>query len=266
MLKMSITIERCRNCGGPLQSLALPCDYCDSLPGPLPLWRIPRDLPRGRVASLGRFRVGDLSYLVHGRLAPGVFLARRDTPLTEMVVLKVGDVQAEWERMRAIRRLSVGRFLGDLLPEPVHCALSDKGQRVLVYRWRREFQQTLASFSGRVPAESGVWVAHRLLEQLMELHSLGYRHGHLSAEHMLVHSEAHGLVLCGWSHCAQGAGTDVSDGLAAIAGTLGGKVPTELKRLLFSARGTAYEVNEELKRVSYAVLGPRKFCPLSRIQ
>ena len=266
MLKMSIMIERCRNCGGPLQSLALPCDYCDSLPGPLPSWRIPRELPKARVAALGRYRVGDVHYLVHGRLAANVFLARRDTPLTEMVVLKVGDVQAEWERMRALRRLCQGGFLGDLLPEPVHCALSERGQRVLVYRWRREFQRTLASFSGRVPAEAGVWIAHRLLEQLVELHALGYRHGGLRAEHMLVHSDAHGLALCGWSRCAQGSGADVSDGLGAIAGTLVSATPAPLKRLFLSARGPALEVNEELKRVSLAVLGPRKFCPLSQIR
>ncbi len=265
MLKMSIMIERCKNCGGPLQSLALPCEYCDSLPGPLPLWRIPKDLPRAHVASLGRFRVGDLSYLVHGRLAPGVFLARRDTPLTEMVVLKVGDVQREWEQMRCLRRLCQDSFLGNLLPEPVHCALSGKGQRVLVYRWRREFQQPLSFWSGRVPAEAGVWLSHRLLEQLMELHSLGYAHGNLRAEHLLVHSDAHGLALCGWSGLRQGASLDVAEGLSAIAGTLVSSTPAPLKRLLLSARGSAFEVNEELKRVSDAVLGPRKFCPLSKI-
>ncbi len=266
MLKMSIMVERCRNCGGPLQSLALPCDYCDSLAGPLPSWRIPRDLPRAHLSSLGRYRVGNIAYLVHGRLAPGVFLARRDTPLTEMVVLKVGDVQSEWERMRDLRRLCLGRFLGGLLPEPVQCARSEKGQQVLAYRWRRDFQRTLASFSGRVPAEAGVWLAHRLLEQLADLHALGYRHGNLRADHLLVHTEAHGLVLCGWSGCGRGTGSDVSDGLAAIAGALVSKTPPALKRLLLSSRGSALAINEELKRVSQAVLGPRKFCPLSQIE
>ena len=265
MLNMSTTIERCKNCGGPLQSLVSPCEYCDSLPGPLPSWRIPRDLPRPRVANLGRYRVGDRQYLVHGGLAPGVFLARRDSPLTEMVILKVGKVQAEWERMRAVHRLCAGRFLGRLLPEPVHCALSDSGKRVLVYRWRREFQRTLASYSGRVPAEAGVWLSHRLLEQLHELHGLGFQHGNLTAEHMLAHSDAHGLMLCGWSHCRPGQGSDVADGLKAIAGTLVANVPAPLRRLLTSARGSAFEVNEELKRVNAAVLGPRKFCPLSRL-
>lgn len=264
MLKMSITIERCKNCGGPLQSLALPCEYCDSLPGPLPTWRIPRDLPRARVATLGRFRVGDLNYLVHGRLAPDVFLARRDTPLTEMVVLKVGEVETEWERMRSLRRLCRDTFLGGLLPDPVHCALSGKGQRVLVYRWRREFQQSLCFWSGRVPAEAGVWLGHRLLEQLVQLHSLGYCHGNLRAEHLLVHCDAHGLALCGWSGLRQGVASDVPEGLAAIAGVLAAGTPAPLKRLLLSARGSAFEVNEELKRVSLAVLGPRKFCPLSK--
>ncbi|MBX3166011.1 MAG: hypothetical protein KF760_01320 [Candidatus Eremiobacteraeota bacterium] len=263
---MSIMLERCKNCGGPLQSRALPCEYCDSLPGPLPSWRIPRDLPRSRVASLGRFRVGDLSYLVHGRLAPGIFLARRDTPLTEMVVLKVGEVRAEWERMRALQRLCAGRFLGRHLPEPVQCALSDSGKRVLVYRWRREFQRTLASYAGRVPAEAGVWLSHRLLEQLHELHELGFQHGNLRAEHMLAHSEAHGLRLCGWSQCRPGQGSDVADGLEAIAGTLVARAPAPLKRLLGNARGSALEVNEELKRVSAAVLGPPKFCPLSQLR
>ncbi len=266
MLKMSIILERCKNCGGPLHSRAIPCEYCDSLPGPLPQWRVPQDLPRSTVRSLGRFRVGDLSYLVHGRLAPRVFLARRDTPLTEMVVLKVGDVQTEWERMRALRRLCVGRYLGDLLPEPVHCALSDKGQRVLVYRWRRDFQRPLSFWSGRVPAHAAVWIAHRLLEQLIELHAWGYRHGGLRAEHMLMHGDAHGLVLCGWSGLAQGQGSDVAEGLAAIAGTLDGRCPARLKQLLLGARGSALQVNEELKQVSSAVLGSRKFCPLSQIR
>lgn len=249
-----------------MQSLVSVCEYCDTLPGPLPSWRIPRELPRDRVSSLGRYRVGDLSYLVHGRLADNVFLARRDTPLTEMVVLKLGPVDAEWERMRSLRRLSQGRFLGRLLPEPVHCATSERGQRVLVYRWRREFQRTVASYSGRIPAEAGVWLSHRLLEQLIELHALGYQHGNLRAEHMLAHGEAHGLALCGWSHCHNGPGSDVADGLKAIAGTLVSSVPAPLKRLLTAARGSAFEVNEELKRVNAAVLGPRKFCPLSQLK
>ncbi|MBS2040733.1 hypothetical protein JST97_37445 [bacterium] len=267
MLNMSITVERCKNCGGPLHSRAMACEYCDSLPGPLPQWIIPRQLPRVCVPTLGRYRIGDVHYRVHGRLAPGVFLARRDTPLTQMVLLKIGAREQEWEVLLRLGRDLAGSFLGGLLPEPVQFGLSEKGQQVLVTRWRSEFEAPLKAWSGQVPVHAAIWLTHRLLEQLIDLHSLGFAHGQLRAEHMLIHPYAHGMMLCGWSACAaRGPGTDVADGLGAIAGVLRSDVPKQLVRFLKQPVGSARQVNEELKRVSDAVVGPRQFCPFSEIR
>lgn len=243
------------------------CEYCDSLPGPLPQWIIPRDLPKVCVPTLGRFRVGNLHYRVHGRLAARVFLARRDTALTEMVLLKINASQKEWELLRRLRRDFEGRFLSEVLPEPVQCAQSEKGQQVLVTRWRHEFEAPLSAWAGRVPTHAALWLAHRLLEELIDLHALGYRHGQLSAEHMLIHPHAHGMMLCGWSRCAARPPADeVAVGLRAIAGVLRADVPKPLVKLLNHPVGSAYQVYEELKRVSDAVVGARQFCPLSTIE
>lgn len=266
MLKMSITIERCKNCGGPLQSLAIPCEYCDMLPGPLPRWRIPRQLPVDRVSHLGRLMVGNTPYLVHGRLAQGtgceVFLARRDTPMTEMVLLKVGQVEREWDVLAQLRRRAQGTYLASLLPSPVHCVA-----RTSVWRWRSDFMHTLEdvrrAYPQGIPCEAAAWLGNRLLEQLTQLEELGYCHGNLSAPHMLVHPRAHGLILCGWSHCQRGTGLDASKGLAVIASLLG---RSPLKAFLSKASGRAAVLKEELKRVSLAALGPSKFCPLSQIE
>ncbi|MFN8614258.1 MAG: hypothetical protein U0931_42395 [Vulcanimicrobiota bacterium] len=217
--------------------------------------------------TLGRYRVGDQSYRVHGRLAPAIFLARRDTPLTEMVLLKVGASRSEWEMLRRLQRDFDSSFLGQLLPEPVHFGNSERGQTVLVTRWRSQFTSPLTKWRGRVPVQAGVWLAHRLLEQLSDLHSRGYAHNQLRAEHMLIHPHAHGMVLCGWSACSAGggAGRDVSEGLSAIASVLRADVPRSLVRLLNHPRGSARQVNEELKRLSDALVGKRQFCPLSEI-
>lgn len=242
------------------------CEYCDSLPGPLPQWIIPRELPRVCVPTLGRYRVGNLHYRVHGRLAAAVFLARRDTPLTEMVLLKIGATQAQFDMLRRLQRDFAGNFLGQFLPEPVQFGLSDKGQTVLVIRWRSQFETPLSVWSGRVPVHAAIWLGHRLLEQLIELHSRGFAHNQLRAEHMLIHPHAHGLMLCGWSSCsARGPGADVADGLGAIASVLRSDVPKPLVRLLQRPIGSARKVNEELKRVSDAVVGTRQFCPLSGV-
>ena len=266
MLKMSITKERCKSCGGPLQSQAIACEYCDTLPGPLPKWRIPRQLPADRVSHLGRLMVGNIAYLVHGRLAQGagceVFLARRDTPMTEMVLLKVGQVEREWDVLARLCQRAEGTYLASLLPRPVH-----KVGQTAVWGWRGDFVHTLEqvrlAYPQGIPGEAAVWLANRLLEQLSQLHELGYQHGNLSAPHMLVPARAHGLLLCGWSHCQRGAGNDVQDGLATIAGLLA-RCP--LKAFLSKASGPPAAVQEELKRVSLAALGPSKFCPLSHIE
>lgn len=271
MLKMSITLAqaKCPNCGGPL-TLPGACEYCDAefSPGPGQAYRIPKPLPKPAVPHLGRLTLGSQNYLVHGRLAQGahcdVYLARKDAPLTEMVILKVarGDDEAlarEWKILNQLHQRP--DFLTSLLPVPVHRAPG----RATVYRWRSGFQFTLEDAKGQADPGSTVWMWNRLLEQLTVLHGRGYHHAALLPQHLLLHPRDHGLALCGWSHCQTGAsGPDLADSGRCISSLLGWRAPKKLKDLAAHAGtfSSAGQLKLELKRVALEVFGPPRFRPL----
>lgn len=246
------------------------CSYCDTTfhVG----YRVPTPLPTGAIRHLGRETVGDQAYLIHGRLGRGahsdVYLARKDAPLTEMVIIKVarndeGPLQREWQVLSQLHRRR--DFLTSLLPVPVRQA---PGRTV--YRWRPGFHFTCEDARSAYPAGvdpgATVWMWNRLLEQLTVLHRRGYRHGALQPQHLLLHPRDHGLVLCGWSRCGLGeAAEDLRDSGACISYLLGSAAPKPLRDLArhADAFADAAELKLELKRVSTQVFGPPRYRPFT---
>lgn len=266
MLKMSIMQTRCPNCGAPVCQSGS-CDYCDAQLYPV-AYSIPTPLPRPAVGHVGKVQLGSRTYLVHGRLAQGAhcdaFLARKDAPLTEMVVLKIARqddaaLSREWNVLQQLHQRQ--DFLSTLLPVPVH----RQAGRATVYRWRAGFHFTLEDARNTADPISSVWMWNRLLEQLAVLHERGFQHGALLPQHLLLHPAHHGLALCGWSHCKPGApGADLGDSGRCIASLLGRSAPAKLKALAAGAGAfsTARELQLELKRVALEVFGPPAFRPL----
>ena len=288
MLNMSITLvqEKCTNCGGPLRttqpSLAV-CPFCEAefrRPCAAP-YRIPTPLPRPTVDRIGRISLGSQDYLVHGRLAQGahsdVFLARRDSALTEMVILKVARhdgaaLTREWQVLTELH--SRPDFLTALLATPVSQGMARcqgyQERTATVYRWRSGFEYTFedarAEYPRGVDPSACVWMWNRLLDQLDCLHRRGYRHAAVKPQHLLLHPRDHGLALCGWCDCRTGSGaTDLVASAECIAYLLGSGGPRPLRDLIGRAGkfADALLLKKELKRVAEEVFGPPRFRPFS---
>lgn len=227
---MSLELLKCTGCGAKLPPPSSPggalvCEYCGAVsvapPGmvwvPRPVDEKPLDPDRPRVSVAGT------RYALVGRLGRGdssdVFLARRDSRLTELVVLKVaralkdGDlVTREFEILEELNasKAQGAEHFSRLLPQPVARGLVKDPEGVeraaAVYRWRSGFQHTFAdvleAHAGGVEPRAAVWMWKRVLELLTFVHRGGYVHGAVLPPHLLVHPRDHGVVLVGWS-CAQ---------------------------------------------------------------
>lgn len=278
MLNMSINAVKvtCMNCGAPLQKdgRLLNCHYCDSVFKPMIDLGYQIAGPRPELVPKGLFEVsvGDIRYRILGRLAQGehtqVLLARRAAAVTEQVVLKVASdmslLEAEW----AVLRYLEGRcnYLDRLLPHPTALGTA-RGKAALVYRWRSGFVYNLAQvrrmFRRFDPAHA-VWVWNRILEQIISLRQLGYHHGSLCPEHLLVHPRDHGIAFCGWCTAAAGRGDDLAQSGRTVLHLLDSDAPRELREL---AQNAGYfekprELQSELQKVARAVYGPPRFRPL----
>lgn len=228
---MTITVLECPHCGAglPLEAVAsgvYVCTYCKrALLIHAESWR-----PRPAVEAVDppafpdrpRVKVGDATYIVHGRLAQGegcdVFLGQRDARITEMVVLKVlralkdRDLLArEWKSLAALQSSSAqgAEHFTTLLPQPVQHApvLGESERMVSVFRWRSGFQHTFEdirkAFPEGVEGQTAVWLWKRTLELLGFIHRSGYVHGAILPAHLLVHPRDHGVVLCGFSRATR---------------------------------------------------------------
>jgi hypothetical protein len=224
-------------------------------------------------------QVADQAYQVHGRLAQGsrcdVFLARREAPLTEMVILKVArqegeSLQREWEVLAHLHEST--DYLARLLPQPVSCGWARCAGRprhpAAVYRWRSGFNHTFAEarahYRAGVDPAATVWMWNRLLEQLADLHKLGYAHRGLSPNHLLLHPRDHGLIVCGWSRCRpDSASQDLVASARCVASLWGSGVPRALTDLVrrVPSYGDALQLKRELQRVAREVFGPPRFRP-----
>ncbi len=278
MLNMSINAVKvtCMNCGAPLHKDdgLLNCQYCDSVFKPMIDlgYQIPGPRPELVPKGLFEVSVGDARYRILGRLARGehsqVLLARRASATTEQVVIKVADdmslLEAEWNNLRHLE----GRchYLDRLLPFPIGLGMA-RGRAAMVYRWRSGFVHNLTQVRGMFrkfdPAHA-VWIWNRILDQLTSLRQLGYHHGSLSPEHLLVHPRDHGIAFCGWRTATLGSGDDLAQSGRAVLYLLDSDAPRELREL---AQNAGYfdkprELQSELQKVARAVYGPPRFRPL----
>jgi hypothetical protein len=227
---MNYELLKCPGCGANFPPPAylwgsLTCEYCGATavaatggwplaPPPPPETPYAPHLPRATLAGV--------RYAVLGRLGRGdgseVFLARRDTRLSEWVVLKVARAQEDApliaREFEVVQELLGSKAQGAehfrrLLPQPVAVGpLRDPsgGSRgAAAYRWRSGFQHTfsevLAAYPSGVDPRAAVWMWKRVLELLAFVHASGYVHGAVLPPHLLVHPRDHGVVLVGWT-CA----------------------------------------------------------------
>jgi hypothetical protein len=228
---VSYVKHSCPECGAPLPppppTGAVRCRYCALLlaPGPggwRPVAPPAIDEPL-RDPELPRLWLGGVRYAVLGRLARGegcdAFLARRDTRLTELVVLKVLRAEADtdlFERehtvLDALERSAVQGtpHYARLLPQRVAIGAArlglrgDEGERrVAAHRFRSGFVHTFddvrRAHPGGIAPEATVWLWKRTLDLLGWIHRSGYVHGAVLPAHLLVHARDHGVVLVGFS-------------------------------------------------------------------
>ncbi|MCA9778623.1 MAG: serine/threonine protein kinase [Candidatus Eremiobacteraeota bacterium] len=261
------------NCGAPLQKdgRLLNCPYCDSVFKPMIDlgYQIPGPRPELVPKGLFEVSVGDTRYRILGRLAQGehtqVLVARRAAAVTEQVVIKVASdmslLEAEWANLRHLD----GRcnYLDRLLPHPISLGMA-RGRAALVYRWRSGFVYNLAQIRRmfrRFDSAHAVWIWNRVLDQLTSLRQLGYCHGSLRPQHLLVQPRDHGIAFCGWRTAALGRGDDLAESGRTILHLLDLDAPPELRELAESAGcfEKPRELKSELQKVARAVYGPPRF-------
>jgi hypothetical protein len=278
MLNMSINTASitCMNCGAPLelQNQVYNCLYCDSRFTPLIDFGFKIPAPRPELVPKGLFEVsvGETRYRILGQLGSGehsrVLLARRAKAVTEQVVIKVAEeleiLEREWANLTHL----VGRcrYLDSLLPRPVDLGMA-RGKPALVYRWRSGFVYNLAQvrkkFRAGVDPAAAIWMWNRVLDQLTSLRQLGYSHGSIRPEHLLVHPRDHGIALCGWSSAALGGQGDLAASGRCIAELLGRGALKPLRELALHASqfDKPKDVKSELRKVARAAYGPPRFRP-----
>lgn len=267
MLIVSIILQaiKCPNCGAPLPGST--CLYCgtvfqnfkEAIPA------VPSDQsPKG----LFEISLRDRSYCVLGLLAQGehsqVLLAHRAGAVAEQVVIKVDgpDLESEWE---SLRRLQGRReYLDRLLPQAVAFGQC-RGRNCLAYRWRSGFVHTLAlarlEYPQGIAPEAAVWIWDRILAQLICLKDLGYSHGDLRLEHLLVHPRDHGIAFCGWGKARLGGQGDIAASARCIGRLLGSRAPSALRDLTQKADRfqDPRHLKEEVQKVARALFGPPRF-------
>lgn len=286
MLNVSIItrVSTCPNCGAPVEPLSgelWGCQYCQSsgwMPAGL-RYRIPAPLPLPIPSHSGWFRLGGQRFWVLGRLARGahsdVFLGRRDSHYGQLLLVKCArstmePLAREWQGLQRLCRMST--FLRALLAFPLACGSAEiegKGLRQLaLFSWRSRLTFTLEEATHQYPRgidpEASIWMWNRLLEQLSELHSLGWCHRQIRLEHLLVDPQNHGLALCGWSQSGPGQGQiDLAQSGQCIAALLGSRAPRQLRQLALDAGNysQAKSLQAELGRLARQLFGSPRFHP-----
>lgn len=276
---MSIIIQaqQCPNCNGPLGQPSgsyITCPYCASelYAPPQKGYRVPAERPYPQPSGIAVFEVGNARYRVHGRLARGrhsnVYLARRDRALTQLVILKVArrdgveGLRREWSALHHVRARD--EFLRHMTAAPVAFAESDD-RVTAVYRWRPGFSFTFLDARREYPRgvdpRAAVWMWNRLLDQLSCLESVGWSHGAIAPEHLLLHPRDHGVALCGWSEAGRSQRDDLNQSGAAISTLLGSDAPKPLRELAQHAAcfADAASLKQELARISESAFGPPRF-------
>jgi len=164
-----------------------------------------------------QIRCGSRRYIPIRQLYQGtasrVLLARRCGRLGEHVVLKFADAGKLQGEHHILRQLQAddstgSAYFSQRLPEAAAIGPDGEGSTVLALRHPPGYWGSLAevhrAFASGLDPRHVVWMWRRVLEVLTHVHGIGWRHGRVSLEHMLVHPDDHGVLLIGWSGASRG--------------------------------------------------------------
>jgi len=216
----------CPQCGGVLPRQAIwrtiACPYCSATvtrsDSVVDLARFHEALDRFHSEQAGHdARCGERRYRIIHTLYQGagtrILLARRAGRLGEHVVLKYADTAKLEREHDVLRQLQAdtspgSAYFSQRLPESVALGTDGGNGKVLVLRHPPRYWGSLADVHHRyvhgLDPRHVVWMWRRVLEVLAHVHGIGWSHGAVSLEHMLVHPGDHGIFLIGWSRAQRG--------------------------------------------------------------
>lgn len=306
---MDLLTLTCPQCGGALPRQALwrtvTCTYCSA------------DVTRSEdVVEVSRFRqayqrslagrdamniisCAGRHYKPIANLGSGdsatLMLAERTGAFGERVVLKIahaaapaGHLQREKEVLDRLQadQSPGSAYFSQRLPQAVAIGVSGapgETRQVLVLRNPTGYWGSLAdarrNYRQAIDARHAVWMWRRVLEVLAHVHAIGWFHGKLTPEHLLVQPRDHGILMIGWAGASQAAhlqGRDLAQSAWAIRAMLadsGGQpsispaTPRPLAALLeqastdikWSAARGAHGLNQLLGRAAHEAFGPARF-------
>lgn len=221
----------CPQCGAPLPRQALwrtvDCPYCGVVVTRLehvvhaaPFRAAGERARQIDVVGARIVRCAGQAYRILTRLGQGrtaqVYLAERAGVFRERVILKLSHDAASAQRLQRehaiLVRLQADRspgaaYFSQRLPQPVAQgrAVDHDGREcvALILREAPGFWGSLADVATNYPQgidpRHAVWMWRRVLEVLGYLHPLGWVHGDLTAAHLLVHPDDHGILITGWA-------------------------------------------------------------------
>ena len=310
---MDVITLICPQCGGALPRQALwrtvTCKYCDS------------DVTRAEdVVHASRFRkaylraaaahdgsdtmaCGPRHFKRIANLGSGdnaiVMLAERAGTFSERVILKIARANApagQLQREKAVLdelqadQSPGSAYFSQRLPQAI--GMADTGTAgaphpALVLRNPTGYWGSLADVKRNYPQgidpRHAVWMWRRVLEVLAHVHTIGWAHGKLTPEHLLVAPNDHGVLIISWAAARKDSslqGRDLAQSAWAIRSMLSDSndlpsttrgTPTPLAALLdrastnsaWSADQGAHGLNQLLGRAAHEAFGPARFVHFS---
>jgi hypothetical protein len=230
-----------------------------------------------------RVEVGGLPYRVLGRVAQGestdVFLAERAQPITERVLIKAlraatdrDLLDREWETLASIHASTsagadeVKRRIPSLVARGALRVDGRSASQATVLLAPSGFVDTfddvVRAFPGGVDGRHAVWMWRRTLEVLAGVHALGWAHGAVLPQHLVVHARDHGVMLVGWSSAARSGARDAALVVSGVGrdcyapARLSGAPPSAATDVTMSARCVARLLGGTADAVPAAVPRP----------
>lgn len=158
-----------------------------------------------------------------------VHLVRRVRFPSELLVAKIAtdghSLNTEAKLLNDLGHALTGSAFRQRIPTVASCGVGSglaEGRSVLLTEWRAGFRYTLSqavtTLGPLFPSRSIVWIWRRVLETLSSLHRLGWVHGDLTDEHIVVHDFEHGATLIGFGKAHRSSQlSDFHDDLRASA-------------------------------------------------
>lgn len=313
---MDFTALSCPQCGGALPRQAywrmVTCPYCQAqvtLAEDLVhaedfhrAWLRAQNIATAPALCIGAQKFRLIAPLGGGETAE-VFLAERQHILPERVIIKLArpgaPASALAEEYQTLKRLQAldgagAAYFSQRLPQAVlsgQCLdASHAGRFALVLRHPVGYWGSLASVLQYQPSgidpRHVVWIWRRVLDMLGFIHPLGWMHGRINPEHLLVHPRDHGILLIGWraahpnTHPRADAAQQIAQDLMHTAWSMrslltgdlqspgvGPHTPAPLAKLLEQAsedagwclRQSAAGIDQALRQAAREAFGPPRF-------